>query len=394
MLKTTGALAAIDRLRRLAERLPALGDDGAWLAAGLNRYLDPRAGISLEEAVDLNPSTAGGEHWRSAMKRALRDQALRELAKSACPGLSVSRQADEVRRLLRRHLTTRWQRTDRYRAEVPPGYRGTSNEHLFAALFHGNGRVLRHSRLREILTPCQATEKSADSDPDFIGDDAPYPALDQTMDGSMSGGSSTLESKDVIDLLAKTPALKAAMAERDAAMVLRRRGMIGEIRKLDREAERNYAKLTDAVDAAVALVKEREAALWAARQAYDVAVAAKSTASFAYTRQRDLLEAELRESANPAIDAFVDEMRDALYATRKALGSVERVARNEVTNKSRHVVISNIESVNARVAAINAAIERAQELRVTEADQSVVPAKLETLRAGLPIVSQPHVAEA
>jgi hypothetical protein len=383
------ALAVVERLHRLVGRLPELGEDGRWLAGALETFLDPHAvGLSLEQAAGISIG-AGGEHWRSAMRRALRDQALRELAHRFFAGLSTARQAAAAHRALRRYESTRWRRVDRYRAEMPQAYIGTADECLFMALRHGRGRVpLGDSRLREILSRCSHGRKSADAIADFIGGDMPYSEIDHATDGSMA------RLTDVTAILSQTPAFKAAVAERDAAGVLHRRGLIATIKKLERQAERDFHEQHASIDSAFALLKERETALIAARHALNLANVQRSTASYRYTRERDAIEAELIESANPAIDAFVSEMRDAVDLTRKMIGYVERIERNEITGKGRHVVISNTEAIKARIAAINTAIERAQELRVTEADQSVVPAQLEKLRAGLPIVSQPHVAEA
>jgi hypothetical protein len=91
-------LVAVER-----SRLPELGDDGAWLAEGPGRYLDPHSRVSLEDAIGTS-RRAGDDHWRSIARQTLRGQALRELAKAACPGFGVSGQADEVRKRLRRIL--------------------------------------------------------------------------------------------------------------------------------------------------------------------------------------------------------------------------------------------------------------------------------------------------
>ena len=61
-------LVAVERLRRLRSRLPELGDDGAWLAEGLGRYLDPHSGVSLEDAIGTS-RRAGDDHWRSTARQ-------------------------------------------------------------------------------------------------------------------------------------------------------------------------------------------------------------------------------------------------------------------------------------------------------------------------------------
>src|SRR5260370_21388669 len=99
-----GSPAAVARLRRLAARLGELGADGAWLAGVVQEYLDPFAGGSLDEAAGLAPD-ARAEHWRTAARRALRDDAIRALA-GYFPGLSRSRCAGQIARLLTRYAAS------------------------------------------------------------------------------------------------------------------------------------------------------------------------------------------------------------------------------------------------------------------------------------------------
>ncbi len=145
------AIAAdpIGRLRGLVAWLPELGEDGAWLAGVLLGYLDPFSGNSLDQAAGLLPS-AGAEHWRTAARRALRDQAILALAEYFPGGLSRSRCAVEISRLLDRYASTRW-RVDQVRPAMPEAYIGAPHAHLYAALVAGGGRVPGVSRIRQIL---------------------------------------------------------------------------------------------------------------------------------------------------------------------------------------------------------------------------------------------------
>jgi hypothetical protein len=58
------ALASIARLRRLAEQAPQLGDDGAWLAEALNRYIDGAGQITLDESLGVAPERGQWPWWR------------------------------------------------------------------------------------------------------------------------------------------------------------------------------------------------------------------------------------------------------------------------------------------------------------------------------------------
>jgi hypothetical protein len=72
---------------------------------------------------------------------------------------SISARAREVRREVRKYDTTRWRRTDRFHAAMPPEYVGTLDEHLYT-LFAAGGKIpYSHSHLREIIgrsTTCTA----------------------------------------------------------------------------------------------------------------------------------------------------------------------------------------------------------------------------------------------
>jgi hypothetical protein len=136
-----------ERLRWVAARLGELGADGEWLAGVMQRYLDPFAGCTLDQAAGLLPA-AGAEHWRTAARRALRDAAIRTLA-DYFPGPRTAA-AEEIGELLTGYATTRW-KVDRARPTMPETYAGTQRAYLYAALVAGGGRVLGDSRIYQIL---------------------------------------------------------------------------------------------------------------------------------------------------------------------------------------------------------------------------------------------------
>ena len=148
-MRESGVIEPVVWLTRVAERLDELGEeDLRRLAGGLQTYLDPFAGCSLEEALGL-AAAAGGEHSRTAAKRALRDEAIRRLA-GYFPGLPRTRCAQEIAKLLARYAASRW-RVDRARPTMPQIF-GTPRAQLWAALVAGGGRVPRCSRIRQLLS--------------------------------------------------------------------------------------------------------------------------------------------------------------------------------------------------------------------------------------------------
>ena len=79
-------------------------------------------------------------------------------------------------------------------------------------------------------------------------------------------------------------------------------------------------------------------------------------------------------------------MLNALDGARRAAAWSLTHEVNEVTGAGRTTTVNNLAAVRARVDAIRAAMAAAEELAVGEPDQSRVPAKLQELRAGLPVI--------
>src|SRR5205085_622461 len=126
-------------------------EDGEWLDAVLQTYLDPYAGCTLDQAAGLVPH-AGAEHWRTAARRGLRDKAIRSLA-GYFPGLPRAACAKAIWKELERYRASRW-RADRARPTMPEGYPGTGRELAYEALVAGGGRVPGVSRIRQLLSVC------------------------------------------------------------------------------------------------------------------------------------------------------------------------------------------------------------------------------------------------
>lgn len=102
------ALAAVERLRRLAPALAEGDDDARWLADALGRYLAAAAaGVDLDQALGLATPPGGAPWWRAAAD-AERDRLIRELA--AETGGSVNARAGAVQARLKRYGSTAWVR--------------------------------------------------------------------------------------------------------------------------------------------------------------------------------------------------------------------------------------------------------------------------------------------
>ncbi len=83
-------------------------------------------------------------------------------------------------------------------------------------------------------------------------------------------------------------------------------------------------------------------------------------------------------------------MLDELERTRKlfAFFNITETT-NPVTGATHRGVINNADSVAKRVAAVMAAIDEAERLKVELADQTEIPQRLGSLAAALPVVEDP-----
>jgi hypothetical protein len=203
----------------------------------------------------------------------------------------------------------------------------------------------------------------------------------------------TTEETNVVKLLSGSAVVKAALAEQTAAQTLARRGLIAQIKTLERDYENRRPQLEAAIAAAMAACKQAEAALLAAQKYANDAIGAKSTASYTYSAQRDRLEHQLRETAHPALASWVRDMIDELDRTRKRFAYVSTHETNPVNRLVRHTVINNGASVSARVAAVMRCIDEAERFKLELADQTEIPKLLGELAAALPPVEDPKTNE-
>ena len=199
----------------------------------------------------------------------------------------------------------------------------------------------------------------------------------------------TEETGNIIKLLAGREIAKTALAAQAAEQTLARRGIIAQIKTLERDHEKRRPHLEADVAASMTALKEAENALLAAQKRANLALGAKSTASYTYSAQRDRLEQQLRESAHPNIDLWIREMRSELDRTRKRFAYIETRETHLVTRVARRVVVNNAASVASRVTAIMHGIDEAERLKLELADQIAIPKLLGELAAALPVVEDP-----
>jgi hypothetical protein len=157
-----------------------------------------------------------------------------------------------------------------------------------------------------------------------------------------------------------------------------RRVMVKELVAVHQCQETELPPLRKAAEAARAKLEKAEAAR--KRAGEDCARAHQAVSTRSHTLDRDVarLEHELRATADPAIEAFVEEMRELLDATRREPNFSSEWSAPD-WNGQQHPVSSNHANVHAYMDAIKGAATEAEAL-LLEADLDV-PARLATIRA-------------
>jgi predicted ATPase len=195
------------------------------------------------------------------------------------------------------------------------------------------------------------------------------------------------DSSAILGWLAETPAFKRAARERDAAVTAERERLIRELNQLEDAAAAAAPKRDAQLERATADVEKIAATLRAAQQRLATAHKEKHEAAVEFSRQHNRLEAELRATASPLIAAFVAEMNAAWAKTRReplVESTAESEIRNPRTGRHEQYIRTNVKLVAERMRVIRETILAAQELTMTVADQSTIPALLGELAAKLP----------
>ena len=171
------------------------------------------------------------------------------------------------------------------------------------------------------------------------------------------------------------------LAQRDAASAAQRRALVEE-----REAAR--AALVKELPALAGNVAKARANAAASKRAHDDAMAVLASALGTERIARDRFDSvatrsdsELRLTSDPAIDAFVAELRDEIEATSRARRSwASGHARLDGTRRASN----NFEQIEARITAIRSAIVAAGELKLSAVAGTT--SALSAIRDGVPTI--------
>ena len=348
-----------ERIRRALAHSYFFGDDAEWLERELWARLDQAP--------------------ESMLRR--RDAAITALA--AFYFGSAHSVAKEIASDLGRYGASRWRLRDKNFEAAPLEFSPGSHQSLIFTVLQVSGGEdgvpsVRH--IRRILGQNTAAESAQKREHPLTG-------IKQRKGRNTMNAIVPHSDQKLLASLRQSPEIQKILVDEHAHTVAERKEIITAIAALDAKANRDFVSLDKAVETAVAGGREAEKALRAANDRISKASFAKSAAGIDYSIQRQILAVRLREGVDERIfREFQSEMLDELDKARKQfdVGSVR--VKNRMTGFSEDLVFNNGASVQARVAAIRAAMDEAETLPFA-ADQSLVPARLETLRAGLPKVA-------
>lgn len=176
-------------------------------------------------------------------------------------------------------------------------------------------------------------------------------------------------------------------ADIDSQRLADRQQLADELAKIDEDTEKAYPKAVAAFEKQAAEVRKLEEQLQTARGKLAQLAGARTALSATYTARRADLEMDLAKSASPLIREFVTWCHEELDRTRKLLSTRYWTESNPVTRRRQDRCESNSDQVNARRAALMAAIEAANDMALI-ADQSGVPQALGTIKGNLPEVRE------
>jgi hypothetical protein len=189
--------------------------------------------------------------------------------------------------------------------------------------------------------------------------------------------------KRIVEVITGSAAFRAAEKEAADKVAAERKKLAAELARLDHAETIDFPRRQERIAAAIA------AAIAAQQRAIEAGFALNkergdaTSAAFAFQRQRDALAAKLAETSHPAITPFIAELHALQDGMSKLRAPTPVIVRNEITRTVETVGLSIHDAVLARLAAIRAAIEAAELLRLA-ADQTKVPVELDKLRAALP----------
>lgn len=205
---------------------------------------------------------------------------------------------------------------------------------------------------------------------------------------------------EVMQALAESDMARDALAARAAGITARRAEVAAALAAEEKASGETFQRNQKAREEGTTAIRAAEKALYDARNRFTVDLGTGLAASHAHRMNIAYMEAELRATASPAIDEFIEWLADEAEKLRhyQVFTHIES-KRHALTGEVRtRVVASDGGAVDARREALRAARPQAEALFLV-ADQSGVPAAIARIKATLPEIkveepsAQPDAAQ-
>jgi|GEM_PF-6519876 len=191
----------------------------------------------------------------------------------------------------------------------------------------------------------------------------------------------------ILEAVLSSPMAREADERHQAAVIARRVELAKERAAMEKAAATAFHAHEAAVEKAMAAHAAAVAELRSAEAAMNTILAARIGENHRFNVRVGAIEAELRSTADPAIDAFISEMRDAFDVALKTHAAHEGML------ASRHPVTGEVELKQGpprvrpadRAQAIREAIAAAEGLKLLP-KQDKVAEQIAAIRASLPVI--------
>ena len=192
---------------------------------------------------------------------------------------------------------------------------------------------------------------------------------------------------DVIAVIRETPMIRDALRAKEQRITDDRGKAALALASLHESAAKEWKTAYDAEQEAAAAVRKAEIALKDANAKLSQASQRRMVVAHQNAVERDRLEAQLRATASPLIDAFIAKARDEFDNCQKATTPGVEVTRNPNTG----AVTSNAAAIvwpRERILALRDVLLAAEEMKL-DADQSNAEERLAALWSALPVIGAP-----
>jgi hypothetical protein len=192
---------------------------------------------------------------------------------------------------------------------------------------------------------------------------------------------------NLLDRIRNHPIGIAIEREDREANLSSRRQIIADLAQLDRNCSQSLLQMRKRTAETLAAVSLAREALAVAERNHADLVSEESRVRLDFDLRRGRLDQELRALADPAIDIFINESLTEFDRTRASCRAQEHWKTDWRNDTRKPIIYSNSKSVGNRLAAIRAACEQAENLKVAGLDVEEIATTLKALKNGLPPIA-------